>query len=125
MSDEKFPVDEAQIIALFMESVVYGIYLVTLAACVRALFWDTQGFKRNINWAMVVVTGTMAIFATLDLALGLRHNLDAFVFYKGPGGPSAEFDDISYWVNVMKVRGLFASLALFRLPSLICCYNRL
>ena len=30
-------------------------------------------------------------------------NLDAFVWYKGAGGPDAEFEDISYWVNVMRV----------------------
>ena len=50
----------------------------------------------------------MFAFATMDVAFGLRHNLDAFIFYKGAGGPDAEFEDISYWVNVMKVVGLFS-----------------
>lgn len=36
------------------------------------------------------------------VAFGLRHNLDAFIFYNGPGGPAAEFKDIRYWVNIMK-----------------------
>ena len=101
-----FPVAEAQLVALFMEAVTYGIYVVTFALCARALFWDRQGLKnrRAINWPMVVVMVLMSIFATLDVALGLRHNLDAFIFYTGPGGAAAEFDNISYWVNVMKVR---------------------
>ena len=98
-----FPVTEAQIVALFMEAVTYGVYVVTLAMCIRSLFWDRQGLKTKINWAMVIVMVLMAIFSTLDVALGLRHNLDAFIFYSGPGGPAAEFDNISYWVNVMKV----------------------
>lgn len=105
-----FPVAEAQLVALFMEAVTYGIYVVTFALCARALFWNKQGLKsrRTIHWPMVVVMVLMAIFATLDLALGLRHNLEAFIFYTGPGGAAAEFDNISYWVNVMKVRLRFA-----------------
>lgn len=97
-----FEVAEAQIVALFMESITYGMYLVTLVICARALFFDAQGIKRILNWPMIVVMTLMAIFATLDVALGLRHNLEAFIYYSGPGGPEAEFDNISYWVNVMK-----------------------
>lgn len=104
----KFPVDEAQIVALFMESIAYGIYLVTLGLCARRLFWDYQGLRRTVNWPMVVVAALMSVFATLDVALGLRHNLDAFIFYSGPGGADGEFDDISNWVNVMKVACPFA-----------------
>ncbi|GJE85142.1 hypothetical protein PsYK624_012200 [Phanerochaete sordida] len=99
---EKFPVTEAQLVALFMEAVTYGIYVVTFTRCAYVLFFDRQGIKQTINWPMVVVMALMAIFTTLDLALGLRHNLDAFVFYHGAGGAAAEFDNISYWVNVMK-----------------------
>lgn len=105
-SDDSFPVDEAQIVALFMEAVAYGIYLVTFGLCVRVLFCGRRGTKRRkrYNWSLIVVAALMFIFATLDVAFGLRHNLDAFVFYRGPGGPITEFQNISYWVNVMKVR---------------------
>ena len=55
------------------------------------------------KYNMIIVALLMFVFATLDVAFGLRHNLDAFIFYHGPGGPDGEFDDISDWVNVMKV----------------------
>ena len=55
--------------------------------------------RRNV---FLVVTLLLFVFATLDVALLLRHVLDAFIWYKGPGGAIAEFSDISYWVNVMK-----------------------
>lgn len=100
-----FPVAEAQIVALFMEAVAYGVYLVTAGLCARALLGGhrrQRGARRR--WPLAAVAGAMALFATLDVAFGLRHNLDAFVFYSGPGGADAEFEDISYWVNVMKVR---------------------
>lgn len=51
---------------------------------------------------MLVAAILMAIFGTLNVAFALRFNLDAFVWYKGPGGPTGKFENISYWVNVMK-----------------------
>ena len=50
----------------------------------------------------LVVALLLFVFATLDVALLLRHVLDAFIWYQGPGGAIAEFSDISYLVNVMK-----------------------
>ncbi|PSR70619.1 hypothetical protein PHLCEN_2v13507 [Hermanssonia centrifuga] len=101
-----FPITTAQIVALFMESIFFGIYLVTLGYCLRALLCkkDKLVFKsrREIKWVMLVMALLMAIFATLDVAFGLRHNLDAFVYYQGPGAAAQEFNDITYWVNVMK-----------------------
>lgn len=55
-----------------------------------------------IKWNMVLISLAMFIFATLDVAFGLVHNLDAFVYYKGSGGAVAEFSIVSNWVNVMK-----------------------
>ncbi|KAF9000140.1 hypothetical protein BDQ17DRAFT_1245907 [Cyathus striatus] len=43
----------------------------------------------------------MFFFGTMDVALGLRHNLEAFVY--NAGGPEEEFNRISEWVNVMKI----------------------
>lgn len=110
MADDSFPIDEAQLVALFMESVAYGVYLVTLGQCLRILLWGSASrdgglsLKRNINWPMLIVALLLATFATLDVAFGLRHVLDAFIYYKGPGGAKAEFANISYWIQVMKVR---------------------
>jgi hypothetical protein len=98
-----FPVDEAQLVKLFMTSVTYGIYLVTLGMCIRALFWEQSRRRTHHNWPFIVVTALMFVFATFDVSFALRHNMDAFIFYKGPGGPNAEFEDISNIVNVMTV----------------------
>lgn len=55
-----------------------------------------------IKWNMILVALAMFVFASLDVAFGLRHNLDAFVYYTGSGGATAEFSLVSSWVNVMK-----------------------
>ena len=97
------PVDEAQMVSIFTEAVVYGIYLVTCGMCVQALFWGKTGHKDKYNWPLICVAAAMFVFSTSDVAFSLRHNLIAFIYYKGAGGPDGEFEDISYWVNVMDV----------------------
>ena len=56
--------------------------------------------RRNV---FLIVVLLFFVFATLDIALLLRHVLDAFIWYQGPGGAVAEFSDVSYWVNAMKM----------------------
>ena len=51
---------------------------------------------------MVGTTIAMFTIATLEMAFGLLHMLQAFIWYPGPGGAIDEFEDISNWVNVMR-----------------------
>ncbi|THG99497.1 hypothetical protein EW026_g2856 [Hermanssonia centrifuga] len=76
-------VAKAQLIDQFMTAVVYGIYLVTLGMTISVLFWGRMGQKRR-NWPLIFVMALMFIFATFDVAFGLQHNLDAFIYYTGP-----------------------------------------
>lgn len=108
--DETFGITAAQTVAVFIESVLYGIYLVSLGYCLRALLFDPHShglqWKKEINFVMLTVTLLLWVVSTLDLALGLRHNLEAFVYYSGPGGPTAVFLEISSWINIMKASEL-------------------
>lgn len=78
-----------------------GVYLVSFVACMRVLF-SGAGIQSNVNRGMLAVALLMAFIATLGLALGLRHVLEAFIWYRGPGGPTAEFEKISSWIQVTK-----------------------
>ncbi|KAF9467494.1 hypothetical protein BDZ94DRAFT_1232876 [Collybia nuda] len=95
MPTEKFPIDTAQIVGLFMASVFYG--------CVRVLVWSDGRLKSHskINYKMLVAAILMFIFASMDVAFGLRHNIDAFIYFDGD--PIDEFSDTSNWINVMKM----------------------
>jgi hypothetical protein len=99
----KFPLTEAELVALFMECIVYGIYLVTLYMTARVLLWDPVGRRKKFNWPMVIVMGLMAVFATLDVAMGLKRNVDAFVSSDGPESAEQKFADMSNWASVIKV----------------------
>lgn len=50
---------------------------------------------------MVIASLLMFSFASLDIAFGLRHNIEAFVYFEG--GAIEDFEKLSYWVNVMKM----------------------
>lgn len=82
-----------------------GVVLVTVGYGLRVLLWTRDGHlksKARINWIMVGATLAMFTIATLEMAFGLQHNLEAFIYYTGPGGAKGEFADISNWVNVMR-----------------------
>lgn len=103
-SDASFSLEECQLVAVFMTSVAYGVYLVTLGMCVRTLFWPQSGEHRaSVNRPLAVAMVLMAIFATFEAAFTLRFALDGFIYRNGPGGPTAVFKNVSSWVNVMKV----------------------
>ncbi|KAL0960480.1 hypothetical protein HGRIS_005522 [Hohenbuehelia grisea] len=98
-----FPVDTAQIVALFLESVFYGIYLATFVGCIKVLIWQNDWLKSfgQINKTMLFAALAMLVFGTLDLAFGLRNNIDAFIRFQGD--PEEHFQDLSNWLNVMKM----------------------
>ncbi|KAJ4469978.1 hypothetical protein C8J55DRAFT_537743 [Lentinula edodes] len=109
-----------------MECILYGVYLVTLVQCIDCLVVEHHDhgirFRKKINWTMLVVALLLCLFATLDVAFGLRHNLDAFIYYKGQGGAVAELQDISYWVNVMKTADYVAQTFIGDAMLIYRCY---
>ncbi|TFY75551.1 hypothetical protein EWM64_g8460 [Hericium alpestre] len=120
-TDTAFPIDVAQIVALFLESLFYGFYLVTFGMCMYALLslGRKNGYRR---WPLIVVALLLFTFATLDVAFLLRHVLDAFIWYKGPGGAIGELSNISYWVNVMKTVDYVAQTSIADGMLIYRCY---
>lgn len=99
------PIDEAHLVASFMEDVAYGIFLVSFGFCIRVLLFTKAGTlkqTKRINWPVLAATLLMATFATLNVSFDLRFNIVSFVLYTGPGGAKVAFSRIGEWVNVMK-----------------------
>ncbi|KAI1793790.1 hypothetical protein LXA43DRAFT_1059780 [Ganoderma leucocontextum] len=120
MADE-FPIDVAQIVALFLESIFYGLYLVSFGMCMYTMLVKSRSRQGQRN-VFLVVALLLFVFATLDVALLLRHVLDAFIWYHGPGGAVAEFSDISYWVNAMKTVNYVAQTSIADGMLVYRCY---
>lgn len=76
------------------------MFLVSFGQCAHSL-WTSKSSDLVQQRIVGSATIAMFIFATLDVSLGLRHLLVAFVYYKGPGGAEEQYTNISYWVNAM------------------------
>ncbi|TFK33573.1 hypothetical protein BDQ12DRAFT_614931 [Crucibulum laeve] len=111
MSSSSFPITAAQLWGLFMESVLYGMYLVTCGYCAQYLFLIDGRWKRlrEYNWAMVIVAILLLILATLDVTMGFYYNMWAFVSYTSAGGAMEAFSDLSFWVPVVKMANFLAT----------------
>ncbi|PIL34431.1 hypothetical protein GSI_03206 [Ganoderma sinense ZZ0214-1] len=99
---DSFPVDVAQLVALFMESILYGIFLVSFGMCMYVMLVKTRSRRQGKRIVFFIVALLLFVFATLDVSIQLRHVLYAFIWYRGPGGAIGEFSDLSYWLNAMK-----------------------
>ncbi|RPD65740.1 hypothetical protein L226DRAFT_609464 [Lentinus tigrinus ALCF2SS1-7] len=123
--DTSFPIATAQFVALYMQCIFYGIALVTVAYGLRVLLWSRDGHlksRASINWVMIGTTVAMFIVATLELAVGFQQNLEAFIYYTGPGGPTGEFLDISNWLSVAKVVDYVVQMMIGDTIMLYRCY---
>jgi hypothetical protein len=80
-----------------------GIFLVTFLSCLRVLFTVDGKFKplARIHIKMVFAALAMFVFATLDVAFHLRHNLDAFV--SSELHATEVFSETSNWINVISM----------------------
>jgi len=98
----EFPLDEAQIISTWMGAVTFGIMLVSFFICIRTLLSSDSALNPISFRVLLGVSIAMAILDGMDKSLQLRHMLDAFVYYKGPGGPVELLNDTRNWVNFTK-----------------------
>lgn len=121
MSD--FTIDKAQIVAVFCTDILYGIYLVSLYPCLRAIVWNRDRYSSNdshssfkrredIHWPMLVVALLFFLILSLDVAFGLAQTLQAFVLYKGPGGAAENLADVSQWLNLVMSMAVFLPVGL-------------
>lgn len=93
--------DEAEIVALFVESVLYGILVVTFVACVYTLVWRRN--SRRLNVPMLATAILLFVCATMHVAIDLVRMLNAFWTHRAaPGGPAAYFNDVRRMTHVFK-----------------------
>lgn len=115
-----FAMAQAQLAALFMQSIAYGVHMVTFAACMYSWFRRPSGSRSSIRWMVVAVA--FFVIGTCDVSFNLYHNILAFIDYKGRGGANEEFQDASSWVNVLRV--CRSKDLLIQLTDVVCMPER-
>ncbi|EJD48231.1 hypothetical protein AURDEDRAFT_183566 [Auricularia subglabra TFB-10046 SS5] len=110
--------DEASIFALWLESVLYGVYTVLFFTCIYILCYlrDPRSTSKTVLSAVVVMYGV----ATAHVAIVLRRALLAFIYSHLDGGSEAFYNEVSHPLNVAQqslfiVNGIIADcLLIFR-----------
>ena len=75
---------QAQIVGLFVETLLYGIFIVVFGISMRCFFWDSKGHGRpfrEVKKGLLIIA--LALFSTLDLTLGVVNDYDGLL---SPGG---------------------------------------
>lgn len=97
-----FPIDEAQLVALFMQSVTYGVHVVTFTICMWKLVKKFRSGQGSAHWPWTVIAIALFANGTVDVSFNLYHNLIAFIFYRGNGGAEEEFTASTTWLNLIR-----------------------
>ena len=95
------------LVAIWLETLLYGSYVVFLVPTINFLFHPVSGSKRKFNRAYLAGMFALWTFSTTHLAAGLAMLLEAFVFFP-------EFSSESYFsrtTNPLNVLRTTASLA--------------
>jgi hypothetical protein len=74
------------VIALFVQTLMYGLYITTLAHGLRWLLYDDKGWKlrEKFNWAMVTITVFVFMLFTTSLALTLQFTIGSLEIGDNP-----------------------------------------
>ncbi|OSX68021.1 hypothetical protein POSPLADRAFT_1043180 [Postia placenta MAD-698-R-SB12] len=95
-----FPTSEAQLVALFMQSVTYGIHVVIFAICMWKLVEKLKGKRGSVNWPWAFVAIALFVNGTVDVSFNLYHNLLAFTLRDGT---VEGFGELASWISVIRM----------------------
>ncbi|PIL30565.1 hypothetical protein GSI_07265 [Ganoderma sinense ZZ0214-1] len=102
MAAEGIPLDRAYLVAIWLETLFYGINL-----CLFASYLYITRFRqvpREVSPLIFWVACLMFAFSTVHVSLGFARLIWGFIDYRDePGGPAAFFSDVSQPPNVAKV----------------------
>jgi len=98
------PANAAQMAALFVESILYGAYLVTFMSVLSRLLFKEHAFKpiSSIRWPTLLVACLLFSNGTFNLGLAFLRQMQAYV-YKQTGSKNIAQIGVD-WVNIVKVR---------------------
>jgi len=95
-----FPADEAKIVSIFIQTLLYGAFAVVFILTVWVLL--TRRRKRN-PWMdpMLWISIVMFVVATMHIGVNYTRIIQAFIIYRDePGGPAAFFNELSQFTQI-------------------------
>ncbi|KZT64357.1 hypothetical protein DAEQUDRAFT_37878 [Daedalea quercina L-15889] len=95
-----FPADEAKIVSIFIQTLLYGAYTVVYILTMWVLL--TRRRKSN-PWRdpMLWISIVMFVVATMHIGVNYTRIIMAFIIYRNePGGPAAFFNELSNFTQI-------------------------
>jgi hypothetical protein len=93
----------AYIVALAVQSALFGLAFATFFLCIQALIRiPFKAFTRS-RWALFAVSIAMIAVGALSVGQAIAHSLEAFVYYKGGTAAMEELNldqDPAIWIHV-------------------------
>ncbi|KAJ6461225.1 hypothetical protein C8R47DRAFT_1225917 [Mycena vitilis] len=100
--ERNFPLDKASLVALWVESILYGGYAVLFGICVHILY-SRRSPGTPVNLLLLVTAVLMFSMSTIHICIGLARGLTAFIDRTGsPNGASEYYGEIWLWINIFK-----------------------
>lgn len=98
---------EAQIPALMVESVFYGVYLITFFVCLQRLLWDSaigwKPLRRRTNVSMLFIIFLLFASSSMSLSLTFVRNMNLFIYSPAPDEDIEIGQPAQASLNILKV----------------------
>ncbi|KAF7317773.1 hypothetical protein MKEN_00865100 [Mycena kentingensis (nom. inval.)] len=95
-----FPPDEAKLVSIFIQTLLYGAYVVVFGLTMWILL-TRRAQKEEVNRTMLFISITMFTFATMHIGVNYTRVIRAFIFYKDqPGGTAGYFNQLSEFTQI-------------------------
>ncbi|KAK7028271.1 hypothetical protein R3P38DRAFT_2935081 [Favolaschia claudopus] len=94
-----FPPDEAKLVSIFIQTLLYGAYVVVFGLTIWILV--TRRAQNESANNMLGISVTMFVLATMHIGVNYTRIINAFVIFKDePGGPAAYFNQLSNFTQI-------------------------
>ncbi|TBU32555.1 hypothetical protein BD311DRAFT_654485 [Dichomitus squalens] len=95
-----FPPDEAKLVSIFVQTLLYGAYIVVFILTVWVLLSKRQ-HQSPTRDPMLWITIVMFLMATLHIGINYTRIIKAFIIHRNaPGGPAAFFNQLSEFTQI-------------------------
>ncbi|KAI0673939.1 hypothetical protein C8Q78DRAFT_661406 [Trametes maxima] len=96
-----FPPDEAKLVSIFIQTLLYGAYMVVFILTMWVLFRKRRDTRRPTHDPMVYISLVMFAMATTHIGINYTRIIRAFVTFRGSaGGPAAYFNQLSEFTQI-------------------------
>ncbi|EJD00150.1 uncharacterized protein FOMMEDRAFT_30808 [Fomitiporia mediterranea MF3/22] len=97
-----FPADESKLVSIFIQTLLYGAYVVVFAltATVWVLVYKRPP-REPLNTTMLTISIVMFVLATMHIGVNYTRIIKAFIEFRNePGGPAAFFNQLSEFTQI-------------------------